>query len=170
MPVPTALLVVDADIAEQSPKGYDRQQLRDIALAADDVYRRLAAATPHAELLALSTSADPHERLTGETYGHLFGTRAHAQGISADYDGGILHVASGNHRVRAAAEAGVAYLPVDVHARSAEELDGLRETWRVADASRFPSLQAAHDRVTAAAARTRTDPDLERSPSRSATR
>jgi hypothetical protein len=124
--VPSAALVVDADVARTSPKagrGEIEQWMRDVP----KIYARLQAGATDADFHRMSTSpASPEERQLAETYRNLFSTSASAQPLRAELDGGQLRVVAGQHRVRAAQETGVPLLPVHVAAPDEAQLAATR--------------------------------------------
>src|SRR6478752_4703258 len=107
LPVDPHLLRVDLPEGSTSPKGYSDRELEDIAAQIPRVYDALLSGATPDQLLACRQSPDPRQRAMGETYAQLFGRVPGAQGLTADWDGGALVVASGNHRARAAARIGI---------------------------------------------------------------
>lgn len=144
LPVPTSCLVVDPSIAADSPKGYSSAQLQQIARTVQDVYAALEAGVTDEQLLAARGGPDRDRRATGDTYAHLFGRMPSAQRIAADLTADGLVVDKGNHRVRAAQAAGVEYLPVEVRARTEEELRGVVMSWQEQGGAHYDALLRSH--------------------------
>jgi hypothetical protein len=142
-------------MVQNSPKGYTAQQLQQIALSADDNYRRLSQGATHTQMLGLASSQDPADQQASATYGHLFNARAGSEIISAEFEGTDLVVQRGNHRVRAAQQAGVDYLPVEVRATSEGVLDRLDAQLQRSEGTRYSELSVVHKRLEAERSRTR---------------
>jgi hypothetical protein len=122
LPVSPTLLQTNLGDLEHSPRGYSPDELRTMARSIDDVYTRMDGGATRSELLALRTSADPHERSAGEAYAAVFRGRDSSHPLRADLVDGRLVVDSGNHRVRAAQDLGIRALPVEVRGRDVAEL------------------------------------------------
>ncbi|HVY09530.1 MAG TPA: hypothetical protein VHB18_05235 [Mycobacteriales bacterium] len=148
MPVPVSRLQVDSSVAATSPKGYSDAELRQAMRDVPEIYAMLDRGVPPREILDLRGHSDPHLRSVGTTYGHLFGATPSSQVLAADVVNGQLEVTKGNHRIRAARQAGVEVLPVEVAAQTAEELDAVASEARGADPARYPRFEQAHARAT----------------------
>ena len=120
--VPTSALRVSPDIAEDSPKGYSKRELQEIAAAVPTVYDRIAGGSSEQDFLDLRSSADPQDRRVGDTYSKLFRASPPSAPLAAAFDGKDLVVEKGNHRIRAARAAGVPVLPVWVSAPTDADL------------------------------------------------
>ena len=97
-----------------------REQMRGYMRNVPAVYDRLRSGATEADFEAMRTGADPQEREIGDAYYHLFSSCGYDHRIEADYtDGQGLVVQRGGHRVEAARELGVGYLPV--HVRAADQ-------------------------------------------------
>lgn len=147
MPVPPAWLHVDDDIAVASPKGYSARDLDAIVRTVPAVYASLRRGVTHDQFLAARASGDPRLRAVGDTYVHLFGMSPSAEVLTADLTDDGLQVAKGNHRVRAAQAAGVPFLPVEVRARTAAELDRLETAMAARCGPDHEQLVAVHRRA-----------------------
>jgi hypothetical protein len=99
-----------------SPKGYGESDLRKIASAIPDVYAAARSGATEHDFLTMRISADPQERLVGETYHQLFRSSPSNDPLQSDFVDGRLQVNSGNHRIRAAQAVGVPFVPVWVGA------------------------------------------------------
>lgn len=146
VPVPTAALIVDQDIALDSPKGYSRADLQRIARTVPTVYANLSRGVGHAQLLSARSSGDSRVRALGDTYAHLFGATPSAELLVAESTSqdGRLAVQRGNHRVRAAQAAGVPFLPVEVRARTPEAVDALTAQWTREHGEQYGRLLDVH--------------------------
>jgi hypothetical protein len=149
MPVPTRYLRVDPDIAAQSPKGYSRAELADMAKSVRTVYARMDAGQTREQLLDARCSADPGERLVGRTYANLFAASLSAQPLTAEIDGRDLQVSAGNHRAREAQAAGVPVLPVFVKARTEAELDAAQAQFAQDSSPEYQQAVRAHQSQSA---------------------
>lgn len=147
MPVDTRLLHVDSDISPVSPKGYSPAELDQIASRIPDVYGAFGRGIPPARLTDAARSVDPRTQAIGQTYTHVFGMSAGSEVLAADLDGGELYVVKGNHRIRAAQRMSVPFVPVEVRARSATELDRFETGLRAQHGRIYVNLQAAHAAV-----------------------
>jgi hypothetical protein len=147
MPVDTRMLRVDSDISFVSPKGYSPADLDQIATTIPKVYDALGRGVPPARLMDAAAIADPRKQAIGKTYAHVFGMSGTSQVLAADLDGGELHVVKGNHRIRAAQRMNVPFVPVEVHARSAADLDRLETGLRAQHGPAYENLQAVHRNV-----------------------
>lgn len=112
--VPTASLRQDRAPA-LSPKATP-EQLRAFVGPVPAVYEHLRRGATEADFAAMRQSSDPQKRAVGDTYHHLFSPEGYDHRIEADYEHGQLVVQRGRHRVEAAREVGVPYLPVHVRA------------------------------------------------------
>lgn len=120
--VPTSELRQDGSL-DPSAKA-TREQIRGYMRNVPAVYSRLRSGAAEAGFEAMRTGADPQELEIGDTYYHLFSSRGYEHRIEADYiDGQGLVVQRGRHRVEAARELGVGYLPVHVRAADQRTLD-----------------------------------------------
>jgi hypothetical protein len=115
--VPTSSLRQDGPLAPSSKA--TPEQIRGYVQPVPEVYARLRGGATEADFDAMRQSTDPHERAVGDTYHHLFSSAGYEGRIEADYENGQLVVQRGQHRVEAAREDGVDYLPV--HVRAADE-------------------------------------------------
>jgi hypothetical protein len=92
------------------------------------VYDLLRGGATEADFEAMRTSADPQKREIGDAYHHLFSPSGYSGRIEAEYvDGQGLVVQRGRHRVEAARELGVDYLPVHVRAENQRTLNTVVE-------------------------------------------
>ena len=125
--VPSRALAVDPAIARDSPKA-SRDDITRWMGRVPKIYQMLERGTSDAEFRRMATSpASPEERELGETYRNLFSTSPTAQPLRAEVGpDGRLTVVAGQHRARAAREAGVPLLPVHVAAPDAETLRAAR--------------------------------------------
>jgi hypothetical protein len=146
-PNPSRVIRVPPDLLEtslrelaDSPRGYSRAELLDVARAIDDARRRLDRGTSPDDLLALRRSVLREERLAGEAYAAVFRGSNSTHPLRADLVGGRLIVDAGNHRIRAAQELGIRAVPVEVRARDTRALD------RIEAASRLRIRQAGDRR------------------------
>lgn len=120
--VPTSELRQDGPL-DPSEKA-TREQIRGYIRNVPAVYDRLRSGTTEADFEAMRTGADPQECAIGDAYYHLFSPRGYHHRIEADYtDGRGLVVQRGGHRLEAARELGVGYLPVHVRAPDQRTLD-----------------------------------------------
>lgn len=165
IPVPVSALRPDPAVTTTSPKGYSQHDLDDIARTVPAVYDRLAAGNTPAQILAGRTSTNSHDRAVGQTYAHLFGAVPQAQVLAADLSEGTLDVVKGNHRVLAAQRIGAAYLPVEVRAQTAAELDRLSQSFQAAGGPEYQRLQDVHRQVDFGRTRA-SEPQTTRTPDR----
>jgi len=120
--VPTSLLRVDPSIAQQSPKGYSSDDLRRIASTVPLVYEKMGEGWQEADFQRARQSSDPQEKMLGQTYQTLWREPTVSQSLHAHPNQESLEVDAGNHRIRAAQDAGTAAMPVHVTAENAEQL------------------------------------------------
>ena len=163
--VPTSALKVSPDIAENSPKGYSKQELQEIVATVPAVYHRIAGGFGEQDFLDLKLSPDPTDRRVGDTYSKLFRDSPSSAPLAAAFDGKDLVVDKGNHRIRAARAAGVPVLPVWVSAPTDAQLSRVENACsnRIEreGAAAYRNAHAAHE---AAAGRERqAGQELERS-------
>jgi hypothetical protein len=144
MPVDTRPLRVDSDISPVSPKGYSPAELDQIAAAIPALYDALGRGVRHERLVDAARGSDPRTQLGGRTCVHLFGSSDSSEVLAAELDGGELRVVKGNHRVRAAQRLNVPFVPVEVHARTAADLDRLEAVLRAQHGRTYEDLQAVH--------------------------
>ena len=179
--VPTSALRQDGTLAA-SPKA-TREQMRSYVGPVPEVYERLQRGATEADFAAMRQSADPKERAVGDTYHHLFSPSGYDHRIEADYENGQLVVQRGRHRVEAAREAGLDYLPVHVRAPDERTLGavtgqaerqveavhpGTREVQRELDAAyrtsdRGPARSTERDRASERSMPSQADRRRERS-------
>jgi hypothetical protein len=148
--VPTSELVQDGPL-DPSAKAM-REQVRGYMRNVPAVYDQLRAGATEADFQAMRASADPQKREIGDAYHHLFSPSGYDHRIEADYvDGQGFVVQRGRHRVEAARELGIDYLPVHVRAADQRTLNTVAERAEkpveavspgTADAQRM--LDAAH--------------------------
>jgi hypothetical protein len=143
MPVPPSRLTVDPSINEQSPKGYSRRDLQEIAASIPAVYDELARGKSDADMVLARSSSDPREHGLGETYVKLFRDGSSASPIRAHLEGNRLVVDSGNHRVRSAQDIDIPAIPTIVRAPDEETLTHVEQQLRAEDPEHF----AIHDRL-----------------------
>jgi ParB-like nuclease domain len=148
--IPVAAGLLQTNLAElgDSPRGYSRQQLRDMANAIEDVNARVERGASAEELMRLRTSPRDDERRAGEAFVAVFRGRESAHPLRAHFVDGQLLVDAGNHRIRAAQEAGDRPLPVTVRARTDREIDLVESHSRAAiGIERYDRLKVVHERV-----------------------
>lgn len=124
--VPASELVQDGplDLSAKTRREQMRRYMRNVPA----VYDQLRAGATEADLQAIRASADPQKREIGDAYYHLFSPSGHDHRIEADYVGGQGFVVQrGRHRVEAARELGIDYLPVHVRAADQRTLNTVAE-------------------------------------------
>jgi hypothetical protein len=120
--VPIGQLQQD-DSVTPSPKATDTQ-MRAYMAEVPAVYEKLAAGATAADFQKMRTGSDARTRAVGDTYHHLFSPAGIDHRIEADQiEGRGLVVTRGRHRVEAARELGLPYLPVHVRAADDRILD-----------------------------------------------
>jgi hypothetical protein len=149
LPVPTEYLELDPQTSRNAAK-LSESALRAAVSTIPELYRRIDSGACENDFRRMNGSADPKDRLIGETYRHLFSGSASAQPLRAEFlDGRGLLVTAGQHRVLEARKLGVAYLPVHVEVPDREHLDRLRSACEQEVLRRTPELSdvpAAHRR------------------------
>ena len=101
-----------------------REQMRGYMRNVPVVYDRLRSGATEADFEAMRASADAQRREIGDAYYHLFSPSGYNHRIEADYiDGQGLVVQRGRHRVEAARELGINYLPVHIRAEDQQTLN-----------------------------------------------
>lgn len=128
LPVPTGALIVDPQVGSASGKasvGDMQSWMRRVP----EIYLRIQHGETGTNFDRMASAPQStHERELGETYRHLFSESASAAPIRADLcSDGQLVVQAGQHRVRAAQQAGIPVLPVHVAAPDQVTLGRLRE-------------------------------------------
>ncbi|CUR58028.1 hypothetical protein NOCA2480064 [metagenome] len=120
--VPTGQLKQDDQIAPSSKATHE--QLRAYMAQLPVVYDKLGAGAGAEAFRQMRTSADPQTRAVGDAYHHLFSPAGVDHRLEAEYvDGKGLVVTRGRHRVEAAREIGLPYVPVHVRAADDRTLD-----------------------------------------------
>jgi hypothetical protein len=147
LPVPTASLTVDPQVAKRTDKATPddlSRWMRDVP----EIYERLEHGATDADFRRMMDApADAHERELADTYRHLFSTSPSAQPLRAEVDdGGRLQVVAGQHRVRAAQRDGVPLLPVHVAAPDEPTLDAVRQEVEDRTRSLDPAAVELHRR------------------------
>jgi hypothetical protein len=149
MTVPASMLRVDPSISQQSPKSYSQQDLTRIASNVPDVYRKMGEGWQESDFERARQSADPQQRQIGETYHTLWQDPSVSQSLHAHPNGGQLEVDAGNHRIRAAQDAGVPAVPVRVSAPDAQQLDqteaACEQRLQAEGASQYSQIQRQYD-------------------------
>jgi hypothetical protein len=124
--VPTSELAQDGPL-DPSAKA-TREQVQGYMRNVPAVYDQLRRGATEADFEAMRASADPHKREIGDAYHHLFSPSGYDHRIEADYvDGQGLVIQRGRHRVEAARELGIDYLPVHVRAADQQTLNMVAE-------------------------------------------
>ena len=122
--VPTGQLRKDDQVAP-SPKATP-EQMRAYMGHVPAVYAKLGAGVRTEAFRQMRTSPDPRTRAVGDAYHHLFSPDGADHRIEAEVvDGKGLVVTRGRHRVEAAREIGLPYVPVHVRAADDRSLDGV---------------------------------------------
>lgn len=147
--VPTSELVQDGPL-DSSAKAA-REQMRGYMRNVPAVYDQLRRGATEADFEAMRASADPQQREIGDVYHHLFSPRGDDRAIQADYvEGRGLLVQYGQHRVEAARELGVDYLPVHVRAADQRTLDAVTDRAESRVESVSPGTVSAQHKLDAA--------------------
>lgn len=119
-----------------------------------ELYRLQLAGTSDAEFKRMcDTPRTEQERLLGDTYRHLFSMSPSAQPLRAEFvEGTGLVVQAGQHRVMAAKQLGVPYVPVHIAAPNQAQLEHLRTAFEhdirelTPHMQSVPELHRAHNR------------------------
>jgi hypothetical protein len=121
--VPPGALLVESEIARESPKA-SREDIARWMGNVPKIYEMLEHGASDSDFHRMATApASPEERELGETYRHLFSTSPSAQPLRAEVGpDSRLTVVAGQHRARAAQDAGVQLVPVHVAAPNDEVL------------------------------------------------
>lgn len=118
MAVPTGQLKQDERVtasAKATP-----EQMRSFMSQVPAVYNRLSAGASAEDFQRMRASGDPQTRAVGDVYYHLFSPAGLDHRLEAELvEGKGLVVTRGRHRIEAAREIGLAYVPV--HVRAADE-------------------------------------------------
>lgn len=168
--VPTGQLKQD-DQVTPSPKA-TADQIRAYMALVPAVYDALEAGARAKEFQQMRTSPDARTRAVGDTYHHLFSPAGIDHRIEAEVvDGRGLVVTRGRHRVEAAHELGLPYLPVHVRAADDRTLDASTRSFEGDLESTVPSVVSAHrsldgEHQAARAERDRTESPVSVSPER----
>lgn len=152
IPVPLSWLQVEPADVSRSPKATP-EQLRDWMAAVPEIYRMQCRGVTDTDFQRAG-QAPPNtpERAIGDTYCHLFSASPSSQPLRADFvDGRGLVVQAGQHRVLAAREEGVPFVPVHVSAPDWEHIEKLRNACESevrkagTDFQQVPELHRRHD-------------------------
>lgn len=120
--VPTGQLRQDDQVAP-SPKATP-EQMRAYMAQVPAVYERLGAGARAEDFYRMRASPDPRTRAVGDAYHHLFSPAGADHRLEAEMvDGKGFVVTRGRHRVEAARELGLPYVPVHVRAPDEPSLD-----------------------------------------------
>jgi hypothetical protein len=146
--VPTGYLRPDGSIrasAKASPG-----QIRDYMASLPAVYQQLCDGAGPAQFEAMRSSPDPQLRSVGDAYYHLFSQAGIDHRIEADYlTGSELVVTRGRHRVEAAKQLGLPYLPVHVRAPDDRTMDAIADRYDAEVAANAPRVVEAQRRLEA---------------------
>lgn len=122
MAVPTGQLRQDEQVtasAKATP-----EQMRGYMSQVPAVYDRIGAGARAQDFQRMRASGDPQTRAVGDAYHHLFSPAGVDHRLEAELiEGKGLVVTRGRHRVEAAREVGVPYVPVHVRAADERALD-----------------------------------------------
>lgn len=152
MVVPTAHLRVDPATAGNLGK-YTPEQMRTWMSCVPQIYAMRTAGVSDRQFQRMAQDlSDERNRVLGETYRHLFSTSPSAQPLRASFhEAHGLMIDAGQHRVQAARDAGVTFLPVHVSAATAGQLMRLRDAFErdlrvlAPDLPDLVEVQRAHD-------------------------
>jgi hypothetical protein len=121
VPVPTgALTPMVADT--RGVKGYEPAELQAAMRQVPSMYAALASGRSVTELTSLESAPAANDQLLGRTTRHLLATSPMSRPLRAELDSGTLTITDGNHRIVAARQVGVPFVPVLVSANSRAEL------------------------------------------------
>lgn len=145
--VPVGLLVQDELIAP-SPKATNAQ-MRAYMAPVPEVYRRLATGIRPENFQRMRASSEPGLRAVGDTFHYLFSPAGTDHRLEAEFqEGKGLVVTRGRHRLEAARELALPYLPVHIRAIDQQTLDavcrGIESTPGLAN-SRITQIQQELD-------------------------
>ncbi|MGV1004574.1 MAG: hypothetical protein ACOYEV_07365 [Candidatus Nanopelagicales bacterium] len=147
--VPTGQLKQD-DQVRPSPKA-SADQMRAYMAQVPAVYEKLQAGTDATGFQQMRASRNAQTRAVGEAYHHLFSPAGIDHRIEAEViEGEGLVVTRGRHRVEAARELGLPYLPVHVRATDDRTLDASTRNFEVALESTDPHVVSAHRKLDGA--------------------
>lgn len=157
-----AIPVAALDIAEPiqpSPKATP-EQLRAIMRNVPEIYNRLASGLTPTDFQRMGTSPlNQREQEIAETYKHLYSTSNHAERLEAEFvDGQGIIVTKGRHRVDAARQIGLPYVPVHLRARDQETLARLSSRMEAEVSSMQPTAVDAHRTIDSMHRQSRGEP------------
>lgn len=154
--VPTEQLKQDDQVMPSSKAS--PEQMRAYMAQVPAVYGKLGEGARAEEFHAMRNSPDAQTRAVGDAYHHLFSPDGVDHRIEAEVvDGKGLVVARGHHRVEAAREIGLPYVPVHVRAEDDRTLEAATRDYEAAVETVAPDvvraqreLDGAHRAVRAA--------------------
>lgn len=124
--VPPGSLVVDPAVGRESLKASRADMSRWMGNV-PTIYSMLGRGATDADFRRMATADSPADRELAETYRNLFSTSDSAQPLRAELGpDGALTVVAGQHRTRAAQEAGISLVPVHVAAHDEAALQAVR--------------------------------------------
>lgn len=156
--VPTARLRSDDDV-QASPKA-SAQHMREYMSNVPAVYKCICEGAGPAQFDAMRGSSDPQLKAVGDAYHHLFSPAGVDHRIEAELvDGKGLVVTRGRHRVEAAKQLVLPYVPVHVRTPDDRTLQAITRTCEVEVEAGVPTVVEAQRRLDAEhrAARDRAD-------------
>ncbi|MFT4188846.1 MAG: ParB/RepB/Spo0J family partition protein [Aeromicrobium sp.] len=148
--VPTSRLFHDQEVTPSARTEASPEQLRQHMSQVPAVYQRLRDGANDADFEMMRSHPDPRVRAIGESYHHLFSPAGRDGRLEADWRAdGNLTINRGHHRVEAARELGLSYLPVHVRAPDQTTLTEACRTYENEVAAREPEVVAVHRRLAA---------------------
>jgi hypothetical protein len=125
-------------------------QMRSYMAIVPVVYDRIGAGARAEDFQRMRASRDPRSRAMGEAYHHLFSTAGVDHRLEAEVvEGKGLVVTRGRHRVEAAREIGLPYLPVHVRAADDRILDAATQSIEEHLRRAAPEVVIAHRELDA---------------------
>lgn len=163
MAVPTGQLKQDEKV-ELSAKATP-QQMRAYMSQVSAVYDRLRAGAGAEDFQRMRASGDPQTRAVGDAYHHLFSPAGADHRLEAEIvEGKGLVVTRGRHRIDAAREIGLAYVPVHVRAADERTLDAATRRFEDQVGSTAPGAVVAQRQLNAEHREARSGPERSTNP------
>lgn len=140
--VPTGQLKQDDQVTPSSKAS--PEQMRAYMAQVPAIYEKFGAGAHAGDFRIMRNSPDAQTRAVGDAYHHLFSPDGVDHRIEAEIvDGKGLAVARGRHRIEAARELGLPYVPVHVRAKDDRTLEAATLDYEAAVESAAPYVVRA---------------------------